>query len=127
MRKLKIAISITIIAVIVALSPFAAISIIGKVKNHKIRNEVFAYVLENKNNIELHDRNERQEFLYTATGLSIGGVEYGYYYSPDDDYFIKGESYKGGYRIYGIPDEPTDWYYTEKICENWFYYEIHDG
>lgn len=19
------------------------------------------------------------------------------------------------------------WFYTERICENWFYYEVHDG
>jgi len=27
----------------------------------------------------------------------------------------------------GYPDDPTDWYYMERICENWFYYEVHDG
>lgn len=125
--RLLMYICIILLAVTILLSPIMAISIYGKVQNFRIRNDVFAYVLENKNNIELHDKNDRQEFFFTATGLSIGGVEYGYYYSPDDDYSIKGESYKKGYRINGIPDEPTDWYYTERICENWFYYELHDG
>lgn len=27
--------------------------------------------------------------------------------------------------LYG--SNPTDWYYWEKIYENWYYYEIHDG
>lgn len=127
MRKLKRLICIILLAVTIQFSPIIAILIYGKVQNLKIRNDVFAYVLENKDNVELKNKNESEEFLFTTTGLSIGGVEYGYYYAPDDDYFIKGESYKGGYRTYGIPDEPTDWYYTERICENWFYYEIHDG
>ena len=77
--------------------------------------------------IELTNPNSYQEFLYEATGLQDGGVEYGYYYAPDDDYALRGEPYRNGYRIYGIPDDDTDWYYTERICENWFYYEIHDG
>ena len=127
MKKFIIGISLSLLAILIMLSPFFVISILGNIQNSRIRNEVFSLVLETKDSIKLDDSNMSQEFFYTATGLSIGGVEYGYYYSPNDDYSIKGESYKRGYRTYGIPDESTDWYYTERICENWFYYEIHDG
>ena len=106
---------------------FASLSIVSEVQRCQIRNEIFSYVQENLNNIELSNPNRSQDFFYTATGLQDSGVEYGYYYAPDDDYALHGEPYRNGYRIYGIPDDDTDWYYTERICENWFYYEIHDG
>ena len=50
-------------------------------------------------------------------------------YSIGDRRWLDGYTppYRHGYRTYGIPDEDTDWYYEERICENWFYYEIHDG
>lgn len=104
-----------------------AISIIGELQRYNIRNEIFTYVQENVHNIEVGSPDSYQEFFYTATGLQDGGVEYGYYYSPDDDHCLQGEPYRKGYRIYGIPDDSTDWYYSEQICKNWFYYEIHDG
>lgn len=106
---------------------FASLSIDSEVQRCQIRNEIFSYVQENLNNIELSNPNRSQDFFYTATGLQDSGVEYGYYYAPDDDYALHGEPYRKGYRTYGIPDDDTDWYYTERICENWFYYEIHDG
>lgn len=127
MRKIRKIICFILIALTILLSPIIAIYMYGKIQNSKIRNDVFEYVLENKDTIELKNKNESEEFLFTTTGLSIGGVEYGYYYSPDNDYSMTGEPYKKGYRINGIPDESTDWYYTERIYENWFYYEIHDG
>lgn len=105
----------------------AALSIFPEVQRLQIRNEIFTLVQENAQNIELSSSDSYQEFFYTATGLQDGGVEYGYYYSPDDDYCLQGEPYRRGYRTYGIPDDSTDWYYSERICENWFYYEIHDG
>lgn len=101
--------------------------IAGQIERNQIRDEIFEYVLENKDDIKLENLARRQEFYYTSTGLSIGGVEYGYIYSPSNDYSYGGEKYRNGYRTYGIPDEDTDWYYEERICENWFYYEIHDG
>ena len=123
-----------LLIIVILLSPLillglrlAGLSILGEVQRCQIRNEIFSYVQENSDTIELTNPNSYQEFFYTATGLQDGGVEYGYYYAPDDDYALHGEPYRNGYRIYGIPDDDTDWYYTERICENWFYYEMHDG
>lgn len=99
----------------------------GQVERSHIRREIFSYVQENAEIIELNDPNNYQEFFYTATGLQDGGVEYGYYFSPNNEYTLQGDPYRKGYRIYGIPDDHSDWYYSERICENWFYYEIHDG
>lgn len=116
-----------ILLILLACVGFAAIFIFGEVQRYHIRNEIFSYVQENTHRIELNSPNSYQEFFYTATGLQDGGVEYGYYYSPDDDHCLQGEPYRKGYRTYGIPDDSTDWYYSEQICKNWFYYEIHDG
>ena len=99
----------------------------GRVHDHRIRCEVFAYVLDNRQSIDLTDSGMYQEFFYSASGMQDGGTEYGYYFEPNDAYVVTGEPYRGGYRTFGIPDDTTDWYYTERICENWFYYEIHDG
>jgi len=117
-------IALAIAAFVIPL-PFIYIS--GQVQRYQIRDETFEYVLENKDEIELENPALRQEFCYKSTGLSIGGVEYGYIYNPSNDFSYGGEKYWNGYRTYGIPDEDTDWYYEERICENWFYYEIHDG
>ena len=103
------------------------LSIFGEIQRFKIRNEIISYVQENCQNIELGSPDSYQEFFYTATGLQDGGVEYGYYYNPNDDHYLHGEPYRKGYRIYGIPDNESDWFYSERICENWFYYEIHEG
>lgn len=106
---------------------FAALSIWGEVQHYQIRNEIISYVQENFQSLVLTSPDSHQEFFYTATGFQDGGIEYGYYYSPDDDHIFQGEPYRKGNRTYGIPDDPTDWYYSERICENWFYYEVHDG
>ena len=107
--------------------PLPIVYIAGQVERNQIRNEIFEYVIENKDEIDLENPALRQEFYYKPTGLSISGVEYGYVYNPRNDFSYGGEKYRNGYRTYGIPDEDTDWYYEERICENWFYYEIHDG
>ena len=59
--------------------------------------------------------------------FKTGGVDYGYYYDAKDQFEKEGTSYRNGFRVDGYPDDPTDWYYMERICENWFYYEVHDG
>ena len=99
----------------------------GRIHDRLVRNEVFAYVRQNRQTIELTDPECYQAFFYSASGLQDGGTEYGYYFEPSDAYDVKGAPYRGGYRTFGIPDDATDWYYTERICKNWFYYEIHDG
>ena len=127
LRYILLIIAILLAPLILFYLLLAGLFIFGEVQRCQIRNEIFSYVQENSDAIERTNPNSYQEFFYTATGLQDGGVEYGYYYAPDDDYALHGESYRNGYRIYGIPDDDTDWYYTEWICENWFYYEIHDG
>lgn len=120
-------ISILLVPLILFYLLLAGLLTFGEVRRCQIRNEIYSYVQENSDAIELTNPNSYQEFFYTSTGLQDGGVEYGYYYAPDDDYALHSEPYRNGYRLYGIPDDDTDWYYTERICENWFYYEIHDG
>ena len=96
-----------------------------KIETRTMRKEVTEYVLENKDRIQVTETT--QTFPYAYTGLAIAGVEYGYYYDAEDRFERKGKPYRNGYRTDGCPDDPTDWYYTKRICENWFYYEVHDG
>ena len=130
--KIAIRVIFRIISVLLILPVMFVLTLLfgwigGRIYDHMVRNEVFAYVRQNRETIELIDPERYQEFFYSASGLQDGGTEYGYYFEPNDAYVMAGEPYRGGYRMFGIPDDDADWYYTERICENWFYYEIHDG
>ena len=95
-----------------------------------MQKEIYAYVLENKDVFEKNPPQHDELILYDCTGIVSAGVDYGYYYSSDDTYNtytgLQNE-YRNGYRKNGYPDDSTDWYFTSKICEHWYYYEIHDG
>lgn len=110
--------------------PFAIGGITGHIQDQKIKNNTFRYVLENKDTIQLNPSDNRQNFIFTTTGSWDTYVEYGYYYSADNMYSInpaEENKYKKGYRRDGVYGDPLDWYYTEKICDNWYYYEYHDS
>ena len=96
-----------------------------------IQKEVTAYVLENKDSISISNPDRDQSFIYTIDGSWDTYLEFGYYYSSDDTYHYvkptKENRYKKGYRAYGIPNDKHDWYYTAKLCDHWYYYELHDG
>jgi hypothetical protein len=96
----------------------------------QIKAEIIEYVLQNKDSIEIDTEENYKEFFYKGTGDITASVDYGYYYTKDNDYHLKVgavREYSDGYRVDGIGNDPTDWYYTEKICDNWYYYELHDG
>ena len=134
-RNLKLALLILLCVLLIPFELFfrtiTGIMIVGtidrEIECYTMRKDIFEYVLENKDSIELESSDKYQEFFYAATGLQDGGTTFGYYYAPDNDYYLHGEPYRNGLRFNGFPDDDTDWYYTEQICENWFYYEIHDG
>lgn len=75
---------------------FAALSILREVQRCQIRNEIFSYVQENTQNIKLNSPDSYQKFFYIATGLQDSGVEYGYYYAPNDNHYLQGEPYRRG-------------------------------
>ena len=106
-------------------APFWDALVYGKIENRVMCWKVSDYVLENKGSIAVAE--DHQSFVYKTTGMVSAGVEYGYYYDAEDRFEMKDEPYRNGYRTYGYPDDRADWYYTERICENWFYYEVHDG
>ena len=120
--------------------------IAGSIEQQKIRRDVLDFVLENKDTIEVTSPHGKQAFHYKDTGSWDTSVYFGYYYSAEDNYLFiyeaplwgsgeygstisynESRSYKKGIRIDGIFGDPIDWYYTEKICDNWYYYELHDG
>ena len=94
--------------------------------------EISSYVLENIDT--LSPEKEIEFFDYEATGLSIGGVYYGYYYTANNDIEVPdfysggnlGERYEADGGIYfGKPNNGTDWCFIKKITDKWYYYELH--
>ena len=122
MKKMLLAILAGLLLVTV---PFWGALVYGKIENRVICREVTNYVLENRDSIVVID--DYQSFVYKTTGMVSAGVEYGYYFDAENEFAMKGISYRNGIRVDGYPDDRPDWYYTERICENWFYYEVHDG
>ena len=125
MRKL---ISI-LVCIIVMISLTACEGMSGSNKKY---NEISNYVLENIDAIS--SEKEIEFFDYETTGLSIGGVYYGYYYTLNNEIAIPdyysggnlGEKYEADDGTYfGKPNNGTDWCFIKKITDNWFYYELH--
>ena len=94
--------------------------------------EISNYVLENIDT--LSPEKEIEFFDYEATGLSIGGVYYGYYYTANNDIEVPdfyaggnlGERYEAdGGTYFGKPNNGTDWCFIKKITDEWYYYELH--
>lgn len=94
--------------------------------------EISGYVLENIDT--LSPEKEIEFFDYEATGLSIGGVYYGYYYTVNNDIKVPdfysgenlGERYEAdGGTYFGKPNNGTDWCFIKKITDKWYYYELH--
>ena len=126
-KVLLISIVVMSILVLLLLSPFIVAHISGQIHDNKVRNEVFQYVLAKKDSIELTSLEHRQYFEYTKWGFGDSGVNYGYFYSPHDEYQNYSRTYGNGYLRYGSPNSGVDWGYFEKICDNWYYYEDHYG
>lgn len=119
-----------IIVVILFIIAFSIVGWYADMEQSKIQKEITAYVLENKDTIEINAPYGYQHFEYACTGLVSASVEFGYYYSKNDTHNISTAAdnrYKDGYREDGIGSDPVDWYYSEKICNHWYYYEFHDG
>ena len=94
--------------------------------------EISNYVLENIDT--LSPEKEIEFFDYEATGLSIGGVYYGYYYTANNDIEVPdfyaggnlGERYEAdGGTYFGKPNNGTDWCFIKKITDKCYYYELH--
>lgn len=108
----------------------------GTSVSSKMFNEISKYVTENSDT--LSPTSEIEFYDYKATGLSIGGVYYGYYYSTENEYLLP-DFYCGddleeiqndlrkddGGVYFGTPNNGTDWCFINEISDNWYYYELH--
>ena len=124
-----------VLAIAAFVIPIPFIYISGQVQRYQIRNEIFEYVIENKDEIELENPALRQEFYYKPTGLSISGVEYGYVYNPRNDFSYGGEKYPdllrsggaaGGHTVAGAGAD-AGVPHTDEIPFPHFFPEPHDG
>lgn len=104
----------------------------GMSVSNKRYDETSNYVLENIDT--LSPEKEIEFFDYEATGLSVGGVYYGYYYTANNDIEVPdfyaggnlGERYEAdGGTYFGKPNNGTDWCFIKKITDKWYYYELH--
>lgn len=93
---------------------------------------VSEYVTDNYENSSV--KNDTEFFEYESTGLCVGGIDYGYYFSADNEVLVPdyysggalGEKYSDdGGTYFGKPDNGTDWYFAKKIVDKWYYYELH--
>ena len=108
----------------------------GTSVSNKMYSEISEYVTENIDSFSPTKENEFYD--YTTTGLSIGGVYYGYYFSAENnislpDFYCGNDLEKiqndmreddGGVYI-GKPNNGTDWCFIKEISDNWYYYELH--
>ena len=104
----------------------------GQYVFHQKYDEISNYVLDN---VDVFSTEKEIEFFdYETTGLGIGGVYYGYYYTLNNEIAVPdfysggnlGEKYEAdGGTYFGKPNNGTDWYFIKKITDNWFYYELH--
>lgn len=108
----------------------------GMSTSNKMYNEISNYVTENLDTFSPTEENVFYD--YKTTGLSIGGVYYGYYYSSKSEWLlpdfyggndleiIQNDMHEDDGGIYfGKPNNGTDWCFIKKITENWYYYELH--
>ena len=108
----------------------------GMSVSNKMYNEISKHVTDNMNSFNPTEENEF--YNYEATGLSIGGVYYGYYFSAENeivlpDFYcgndlgiISNDMHEDDGGVYfGKPNNGTDWCFIKKISDNWYYYELH--
>ena len=123
---------ISVLMCVVIVLSFAACS--GMSISNSKYNEISDYVLDNME--ALSPERETAFFDYEATGLSIGGVYYGYYYTENNEVLVPdfysgdnmGEKYQDDDGTYfGKPNNGTDWCFVKQITNNWYYYELHWG
>ena len=108
----------------------------GMSVSNKMYNEISEYVNENIDSFYPTEENEFYD--YKTTGLSIGGVYYGYYFSAKGEVLLPDfycgndlakiqndirEDDDGVY--FGKPNNGTDWCFIKVISDNWYYYELH--
>ncbi len=108
----------------------------GMAISSEMYNEISDYVTQNID--DFSPEKETEFYDYKATGLSTGGVNYGYYYSDKNEFLIP-DFYSGndlsamqtdmreddGGVYFGKPNNGTDWCFIKKISDSWYYYELH--
>jgi len=106
----------------------------GMSVSEKKFNEISNYVIDNIGT--LSTEKDLKFFDYESSGLCVGGVDYGYYYSKNNEIVVpdfysgnelETQSEADGGTYLGEPNSGTDWCFIKKITENWYYYELHWG
>lgn len=124
----------TVIILCVLILSLSACS--GMAISSEMYNEISDYVTQNID--DFSPEKETEFYDYKATGLSTGGVNYGYYYSDKNEFLIP-DFYSGndlsamqtdmreddGGVYFGKPNNGTDWCFIKKISDSWYYYELH--
>ena len=103
-------------------------------RREEMRDKIFDFVLKRRNSL---DNNGGLYRKYDAFAEPDGWVEFGYLYQEESKYTTLDNGYGFGpvsndkttgnyYYDRGVRRETYgEWEYREKICNNWYYYEIH--
>ncbi len=123
-----------VLTIICALTIISCVACAGMSVSDARYEKISNYVLENID--ELSVENEMEFFDYETTGLSVGGVYYGYYYTVNNEIVVPdfydgnnlGERHEAdGGTYFGKPNNGTDWCFIKEITDSWYYYELHWG
>ena len=99
--------------------------IVEKIEDHLAGDEATWDELEGVREVSIYNGGIIK-FMCVAEGIVTSGVEAGFYYSPDD-----APAYVGWYPNIKLAEDGNGWswsdgtdnrYYTERICENFYYY-----
>ena len=127
----KIILFLLVITILLSITACSGMSI-----SNKMYNEISEYVTKNIDSFSPTKENEFYD--YKTTGLNIGGVYYGYYFSAENnillpDFYCGNDLEKiendmcedDGGVYFGKTNNGTDWCFIKKISDNWYYYELH--
>ena len=135
MRKVKRALLITFVVIfIICVAIYALIRVLcGSYYDlFKTEHSIKKYVRKNHDTIAVDADSNSSWFFVKDSYVYDVRIELGYYYSAvnknlfyksDEKMGGKGYPYGGGL-VYSYRD---CWYFTQPICDNWFYYEYHFG
>lgn len=124
--------ALSILSILLIVLSLSACGVSFSKSNYK---EISSYVLENKDVIP--HKSETEFYIHETVGISPNTVYYGYYFSGNNevafaDFYehdnLGAEIYESdGGTYFGKPSTANDWYFTKKITDNWFYFELHQN
>lgn len=122
-----------LVAIISILAFVLCLVACGKEYSQDKYDEIASYVKENKDKIAVNS--ELQHYYYEVETSGFTSVQYGYYYSKNNEIvscdqggmgLINSYTKKDDGYYFGTVEDESDWSYVRKIENCWYYFEVHD-